>query len=96
MLYTIQCVDRPGSAELRQKTRPAHLEYVKANFDKIVSAGPVLSDDGERMMGSLFIVEVADRTEAEAFSANDPYRKAGLFESAVVRRFKQVVPTERA
>jgi hypothetical protein len=96
MLYTIQCTDRPGSAELRQKARPAHIEYVKANLEKLVSAGPILSDDGERMMGSLFIIEVADRAEAEAFSANDPYCRAGLFESAVIRRFRQVVPSERA
>ena len=40
--------------------------------------------------GSLLILDVADRAEAEAFAAGDPYAKAGLFESAVIRPFRQV------
>ena len=32
------------------------------------------------MNGSLIILDLADRAEADAFVANDPYAKAGLFE----------------
>jgi hypothetical protein len=32
------------------------------------------------MVGSLLIMDFADRAAAEAFAADDPYRKAGVFE----------------
>jgi uncharacterized protein YciI len=40
--------------------------------------------------GSLLVVEAADRAEAEAFAAADPYAKAGLFESVAIRPFRTV------
>jgi uncharacterized protein YciI len=40
--------------------------------------------------GSMLVVEAADRAEAEAFAAADPYAKAGLFESVVIRPFRAV------
>jgi uncharacterized protein YciI len=46
------------------------------------------------MNGSLIILDVADRAEADAFVAGDPYGKAGLFESVQVRPWKKVLPAE--
>jgi uncharacterized protein YciI len=92
MLFSLYCTDKPNRSEVRTTTRPAHVEYLKANIDKIVLGGPNLSDDGQGMIGSLLVIDVADRAAAEAFAANDPYAKAGLFESAIVRPFKKVFP----
>ena len=50
------------------------------------------SEDGEAMIGSVLIIEAADRAEAEAFAAGDPYAKAGLFESVTIKPFKKVFP----
>jgi uncharacterized protein YciI len=52
------------------------------------------TDDGTRMTGSLLIMDFADRKLAEAFAANDPYNKAGLFENVVIRRWKKVIPAD--
>ena len=41
-------------------------------------AGPVLSDDGETMIGSTFVIEFDSLDEAKAWAAEDPYAKAGL------------------
>jgi uncharacterized protein YciI len=49
----------------------------------------VLDPEGQPC-GSLLVVEAADRAAAEAFAAADPYAKAGLFESVVVRPFRAV------
>jgi uncharacterized protein YciI len=38
-------------------------------------------------------MEFPDRAAAEAFAAGDPYRKAGLFESVIIRRWKKVLPS---
>lgn len=70
--------------------RPAHREYLAQHADRLKLAGPFLDDQG-RMCGSLLIVEAADQADAEAFAAGDPYRKAGLFASAVVSPFQAVL-----
>jgi uncharacterized protein YciI len=89
MLFAIVCADRPGGLELRLATRPMHLAYLETYAEKISSAGALLDLDG-RPCGSLLIVDVNDRAEAEGFAAGDPYAKAGLFESTVIRPFRQV------
>ncbi len=90
MLFAVTCLDKPGAADLRLANRPAHLEYAK--LQPIVVGGPLLADDGERMIGSLLVVEAPDRKTLDAILAADPYAKAGLFESVTVRRFKKVLP----
>lgn len=92
MLFSIHCFDKPAAAAIRAANRPAHLEYLKAFEPHIRLAGPTLTDDTQGMNGSLFLIELPDRAAVEAFCAGDPYAKAGLFESTVIRPFKQVLP----
>lgn len=89
MLFALTCVDRPASLDLRMATRPAHLAYLEGEAAKIMSGGALLDPEG-KPAGSLLVIEVADRAAAEAFAAGDPYAKAGLFESAMIRPFRQV------
>jgi uncharacterized protein YciI len=89
MLYAISCTDKPDSAGLRTATRPAHIAHLSKAAGRIVLGGPLLSPEGHAI-GSLLVVEAADRAEAEAFAAADPYAKAGLFESVVIRPFRAV------
>ena len=89
MLFAIICTDRPASLDLRQATRPVHLDYLKSRAERLVQAGPVLNAAGEPC-GSLLIVDAADRAEAEAFAAGDPYARAGLFESTLIRPYRMV------
>lgn len=92
MLFAIFCTDKSDSADIRAATRPDHLAYVEQVLDKVILAGPTLSADGERMTGSLLIMEFDDLAGAQAFADNDPYFKAGLFEAVEVRPWKQVLP----
>jgi uncharacterized protein YciI len=89
MLFAIMCADKPGCLDLRLATRPTHLAYLQTYKDKLAHVGPMLDLDG-RPCGSLLIIEVADRAEAEGFAAEDPYAKVGLFESTVIRGFRTV------
>ena len=49
------------------------------------AAGPFL-DDECNMTGSLVVIEAANRDEALAIAQEDPYARAGLFESVEIRR----------
>ena len=89
MLFAIIATDRPGALDLRLATRPTHLAYLTMYVDRIVHGGPTLDLDG-RPCGSLLIIDVEDRAAAEGFAAEDPYAKASLFESTVIRPFREV------
>ncbi|MBE71258.1 MAG: hypothetical protein CMO07_11155 [Thalassospira sp.] len=91
MHFYIRCVDKPGHLDVRKANREDHLAYIKGGFaDRIVAAGPTLDPDMEGMNGSVFIIEFDAIEDAREFAANDPYSKAGLFESVVIRPFKKV------
>lgn len=92
MLYVLLCEDKAGAADLRLATRNDHLAWAQTQSG-IRLAGPLLSDDGEQMRGSLFIIEADGRAGAEAFSAADPYTRAGLWQTVTIHRFRQVIPT---
>ena len=92
MLFVLICEDRPDSLELRLANRERHLAYAGSLGDRIRLAGPMLSDDGETMIGSLFLIEAESREAVLEINAADPYTLAGLFEKVTVRPFRQVVP----
>ena len=52
----------------------------------------LLADDGETPIGSGFVVDFPDRASAEAFFAEDPYNKAGLFQSVAITPYRKVLP----
>lgn len=92
MHYVLFCEDKPDSQSLRLATRDAHLNYAATHAGMITLAGPMLSDDGEQMVGSLFIVEADDVEAVRALHEEDPYTQAGLWANVVIRPFRQVLP----
>ncbi len=96
MHFIIHCKDKAENGYLRGENRSAHLDYLKSYADRIVAAGPMLSDDGQYMVGSLLIMEFADLDGAQAFCAGDPYTRAGLFESVAITPWKKVYPADPA
>jgi len=86
-LFLVNARDKAGSNELRLANRQAHLEWASEYSHKIAMAGPVLSDDGEAMIGSTFVIEFDSMDEAKAWAADDPYAKAGLFDRTEIIPF---------
>jgi len=96
MPYLIIAEDAPGMADLRAKTRPAHLAYLRANLDRLIAAGARLTDDGERATGSMYILDTDSRGVAEAFISADPYMSGGVFAGHTVTRWRQGVLDRRS
>jgi len=88
MLYAVICTDKPGHLETRKANREAHLAYLGETA--VAHAGPFLNEVGE-MTGSLVVIEAEDRAGAETWAANDPYAKAGLFETVRIEAWKKVI-----
>lgn len=89
MPYAMQTIDKSNSADLRAKVRDAHVQYLTVNLQKLLAAGALTADDGTGGHGGVIIVDTDDRKEAEAFIANDPFTKAGLFEKVTVTRWRK-------
>lgn len=86
-LFLVNARDKAGATELRLANRQAHLEWAGEYGHKIAMAGPVLSEDGETMIGSTFVIEFETLNEAKAWAADDPYAKAGLFDRTEIIPF---------
>ena len=89
MLIALIARDKPGALQTRTDNRDKHLAYIKET-GVVSQAGPLLGDDGN-MCGSLVILDVDDMAAAEAWAENDPYAKAGLFESVELIPWKKVI-----
>jgi uncharacterized protein YciI len=48
-------------------------------LDRFIERGPLLSDDGERWMGSAMLVQFPDPASVDAMLAQDPYVLEGLY-----------------
>ena len=89
MLYIMVNEDRTDGQAIRDATREAHLAYLERNKNIVVLAGGTLAEDGRTRTGSVFIVNVTSREAAEKFSADEPFRKAGLFQSVKITRMRR-------
>ena len=92
MHFAFLCKDKPGALQVRLDTRPDHVAYLNAlNADgKLAFAGPFLGDDG-KPTGSLVVVKAETIEDAREIAGNDPYAKAGLFESVTITEWKRVI-----
>ena len=92
MLFSFVLMDKPNSAELRQRLRPAHKAYLSKVADRIAFAGPLLQDDGQTMLGSLLVIDFPDRDAALAWLAQEPFTQAGLYGRVAVHAFVNLWP----
>ena len=89
MRVALFCKDKPGALQIRLDNRPAHLDHIR-DSGVVEMAGPLLSEAGE-MCGSLVVLEVGTLAEAQDWATNDPYAKAGLFDSVQIIEWKKVI-----
>ena len=89
--FAIHCIDKPESLALRLANRADHLAHVGMFRESVLVAGPLLGLENTPI-GSLLIIDFADRKAAIQFAADDPYALAGLFASVAVTAWKKVLP----
>lgn len=91
MLFIVHCLDREDALPVRMEHYLAHREYLGSASVEIVMSGPLVSDDGETMIGSFFLIEDTDRKAVEAFNQADPFHHAGIWESVSIHAFSKRV-----
>lgn len=92
MIFVFHLLDRQDAGDIRVKVRPEHKEYLAQKAEQIAFAGPLLSDDGQMMIGSVLVIEFDSRDAAEQWINNEPFTKAGLYQSMLIHPFKNFWP----
>ena len=89
MLWVIHCLDGSDTAAAREEHLVVHRAYLDTMRTKIFFSGPLQNDDASASLGSLFILNVKDRDEAQAFADNEPFHRNGIFRSVTITRMRK-------
>ncbi|MFJ6615333.1 YciI family protein [Streptomyces sp. NPDC091289] len=79
MPFYVHAQDKPDVADRLDELCEEHWSYMDRFADGLILRGPTLSDDGEEHTGSVHVVDLADRADAERFATEEPFWKAGLY-----------------
>jgi uncharacterized protein YciI len=91
--YFVHGRDRPGSVELKIELAEQHWSYMDGYQERFIARGPTLTGGGDdaEPTGSLHIVDLPDAEAARTFAQEDPYHRAGVFETVLVCRFRNLL-----
>jgi uncharacterized protein len=88
MQFVIHAHDKSDGDTRRTPLREAYEAYLTSHNDILVARGPLLDDAGARSIGSLIMLDVANKAEAETFWANEPFNRAGVYDWGTMERWR--------
>jgi uncharacterized protein YciI len=89
-LFAVHALDKAEALPRRLEHYSAHRSFIETDQSfgvSVVTSGPLQSDDGETMIGSLFIIEAPSRAEIDAFTKADPFWVEGVWGEVTITRF---------
>jgi uncharacterized protein YciI len=89
VLFVVHAIDKKNILPTRAKHYRAHcihLDQAEEDAVDVVTADTLVADDGETPLGSIIIVDAADRATVEAFTRSDPYYVNGVWERVAIHR----------
>lgn len=92
MFFVIHATDKGDALPTRAKyyrAHRAHLDEAGSQGIAVLMAGPLVADDGETPVGSLFVLEAKDRAAVDAFTRSDPYHLNGVWETVDIHFFNK-------
>ena len=90
MLFIIHALDKAGALPLRLAHYDAHKAFLSDTSPhgvKMAMSGPLVADDGETMIGSMFLLEADSRETVERFNRADPFHAAGIWDRVTITAF---------
>ena len=89
MHFAVWTTNGAGTEPARLEHRDAFEAYLRNHPDHpgvtVRHAGPTLAEDGQSIIGALFVIEAPTLEAARALMADSPYGKAGIFADWHVR-----------
>lgn len=99
-LFVITCTDHEGTLEKRLAVRPQHLARLEklADEGRLIVAGamPKNRDDLQAgFYGSTLILDFDSREALDAWLADEPFLKEGIYAHIDVKPFNKALPHEK-
>jgi uncharacterized protein len=96
-LYVLTCTDKEGTVEKRLATRPQHIARLeKLNAEgRVIAAGAMPKDPANPQAGfygSTMIVDFDSREALDAWIADEPFLKEGIYAHVDVKPFNKAFP----
>lgn len=79
--------DGGGQARTRAANIAAQKDYARALGERLIGYGHIVSDDASETLATTWFVQLDNRAAAEAFVADDPLNRAGVYERTDIRRW---------
>lgn len=90
-LFVLHAKDQAGVLQRRLDFYAAHRTFLEEQDENgpvaVLMSGPLQTDDGEQMTGSLLLLEAPDRASVDAFVAADPFTVEGVWGEVQISRF---------
>jgi len=90
--YFVYGRDEPGGFDIKVRLNEEHWTFMDGYAGELIARGPTLTEDGEKTTGSLHIVDLPDADAVRTFAYDEPYYRAGAFESVRIHRFHNHLP----
>jgi uncharacterized protein len=93
MLICRIAYDARGKDTERQANLAAHAAYLRSRAAScIVQSGPLFSSDGANTkIGALIVFDVQDIAQVNAFSANDPFILADVYDRVELLQWNRTI-----
>lgn len=91
MYFAIKIFDNEKAVAGRPPLRAEHLSYLEQFEAQTMFAGPILTDDRTKELGSHRLIEFEDRAAAEKHIADEPYVIGGLQYGEVIEHWSPSV-----
>ncbi len=96
-LFVLSCTDNEGTVEKRIATRPAHVARLEQLDDegRLIVAGALPKDPNNPQAGfygSTIIVDFESREAVEAWVAEEPFLKEGIYSHIDIKSFNKAFP----
>jgi len=91
VLFVVHALDKKNILPTRAKHYRAHcihLDQAEEDAVGVVTADTLVADDGETPLGSIIIVDAADRATVDTFTRSDPYYVNGVWERVAIHRLR--------
>jgi uncharacterized protein len=92
MLFVVHALDKKDILPTRAKHYRAHrihLDRAEEHAVDVITAGTLVDNDGETPVGSIFVIDAADRAAVDAFTRSDPYHTNGVWERVSIHGYNK-------
>jgi len=88
MQYFAWGINKPNVKDQRTALLKSHWKFIATYEEYLIARGPVIdSNDLSVVVGSIHIIDLPGFAEAKEFVNNEPFAKAGIFETIILCRF---------